>query len=89
MIRLTQKNDNFTMYIKMNIPQSQMLDFLSKKGYDVKSWLWRYEDTTFPNETTKHESWTFTATKKGEKQSEANIYTAVFEEEIRKVLKLN
>lgn len=89
MIRLTQKNENFTMYIKMNFAQTKILDFLSKQGYTVKSWLWQYEDTTFPNGTTQHESWTFTATKGNEPQSEANIYTTVFEKEIRKALKLN
>ncbi|MCU7615645.1 hypothetical protein NZ698_00425 [Chryseobacterium sp. PBS4-4] len=71
----------------MIILQQEVFEFLSKQGYEVKSWLWEYEDETFPNGVTLHESWTFTATKEGDDQCEETIYTEVFDKEVKQLLK--
>lgn len=70
----------------MTIPQSEVFELLQKKGYEIKSWLWVYEDETFPNGKNRNESWTFTATKDGEEQGESNIYTEVFDKEVKLLL---
>lgn len=88
MIRIIQNSEHITMYIKMNFSFTEICDFLAKKGYTVKSWLWRYEDETFLGGISYNESWTFTATKDGEEQSEENLYLTVFENEIKKLLKI-
>ncbi len=85
MIRLTQKNEIFTMYAKKEYTQMEIIEILQKKGYEIISYLWQYKDTTFLG-TTYHEKWTFTATKGDEPQGESNIYTTVFEKEVKKVL---
>ena len=71
----------------MTIPQGDILVFLQQRGYEIKPWLWSYQDETFPNGTTRHESWTFTATKPWERQCENTHYMTVFEEEINGVIK--
>ncbi len=87
MVNLTQENNMFIVHIKVKYTQLQILDFLNKQGYTVKSWLWQYSDTSFPNGTTYHEKWTFTATMGDEPQGESNIYTKVFEKEVKELLK--
>lgn len=69
------------MTISAHITYEMIFNFLAKKGYEVRSWLWQYFDETFPGGVTLQEHWTFTATKPGEKQSEANIFIKVFEKE--------
>lgn len=87
MIRLQKINfETYKMKIEMHLPQSAIFKFLQEKGYKIESWLWRYDDETFPGGTTHHESWTFTATKLGEKQSEEAIFTSVFEREMKAML---
>ena len=85
MIKITV-NETIKMKIEMVISQQEVFEFLSKQGYEVKSWLWRYEDETFPNGVTLHESWTFTATKERDDQCEDNNYTKVFDKEIKLLL---
>ncbi|MBN9312910.1 MAG: hypothetical protein J0I53_07645 [Chryseobacterium sp.] len=75
------------MEIKMHLPYEDIFRFLIGRGYEVMPWLWKYEDETFPGGTTQHESWTFTACKDGEKQSEKTLYLKVFEKEIKDFLK--
>jgi ketol-acid reductoisomerase len=74
------------MKIEINFTQSQIFEFLQKQGYEVKSWLWQFTDETFPGGITSHESWTFTACKTGEIQSEERIYTKVLNKEIKQIL---
>lgn len=88
MIRLTSIPENLIkMEIKMHLPYEDIFRFLIGRGYEVMPWLWKYEDETFPGGTTQHESWTFTACKEGEKQSEETHYLKVFEKEINEFLK--
>lgn len=87
MIRITEQNEIVKMDIKMTIPQMEVFNFLHLRGYEVKAWLWKYKDESFPGGKTCHEKWTFTATRKCEEQSEDNLYLTVFEAEIKKALK--
>lgn len=85
-----QTNENekiIKMKIETNIPQSDIFEFLQKLGYEIKSWLWKFEDETFPNGISYHESWTFTATRNGEEQSEDTLFLTVFKQELTKLLK--
>lgn len=86
MIRTTENNQHITMYIRLNFDYAEAFDFLQKRGYEVKSWLWKYEDESFPNGKTYHEKWTFTATKNGEEQSENNHFLSVLEREIKEAI---
>ena len=86
MIRLHQHTEHITMEIKLTLPHESIFAFLQKKGYEIKPWLYCYEDESFPNGTSHHESWTFTATKPDESQSEENLFLNVFEKEIKHFL---
>lgn len=87
MIRVMPKGDNtIFMVIEMQLPHESVFYFLQSKGYEVKNWLWRYQDETFPGGVTNHETWTFTATKEGEEQCEKTMFLTVFENEIKKLL---
>ncbi len=87
MIRLHQYTEHIIMEIKLTLPHESIFAFLQKKGYEIKPWLYCYEDESFPNGTSYHESWTFTATKPDEKQSEENLFLNVFDKEIKEFLK--
>lgn len=87
-INFKHKNDDIPkIEISLEIPVSNILIFLNNRGYEVKSWVWEYEDETFPNGCTTEKSLTFTATKRNQKQSEDNIYSVIFQNEILKLLK--
>ena len=86
MIRLHQYTEHITMEIKLNLPHECIFAFLQTKGYEIKPWLYCYEDESFPNGVSHHESWTFTATKPDENQSEENLFLNVFEKEIKDFL---
>jgi hypothetical protein len=87
MIRLnTNGKEIVQMEIKLHLPQGNVFTFLQKRGYEIKSWLWKFDDETFPNGITSHESWTFTATKPGEEQNEKVLYLNVFEKEMKQLL---
>ena len=77
------------MEIKLTLPHESIFAFLQTKGYEIKPWLYCYKDESFPNEISHHESWTFTATKPNENQCEKNIFTTIFEMEIKNMLNLN
>lgn len=88
MIRISEELENLIkMKIEINFTQSEIFEFLQKKGYEIKAWLWQFTDETFPNGISLHESWTFTACKAGEIQSEETIYTKVLDREIQRILK--
>ncbi len=86
MIRLHQYTEHIIMEIKLTLPHESIFAFLQKKGYEIKPWLYCYEDESFPNGTSYHESWTFTATKPDENQSEETLFNSVFEKEIKEFL---
>ena len=86
MIRLHQNTEHITMEIKLTLPHETIFAFLQKKGYEIKPWLYCYEDESFPAGKTYNESWTFTATKDGQNQSEENLFLNVFEKEIKHFL---
>ena len=89
MIRLTPKPpDIIKMEIQMHIPQLDVINFLQKKGYEVKAFtlvLPATEEMLLSEPRT--ELHTFTATKDGQNQSEENLFLNVFENEIKEFLK--
>ena len=86
MIRIHYHQELVIMEIKIRYPHESIFAFLQKKGYEIKPWLYCYEDESFPAGKTYHEKWTFTATKPDEKQSEENLFLNVFEKEIKHFL---
>lgn len=88
MIRTTyEQGEIIGLYIKYHLPFDVVFTFLQNRGYTVKQWLWKYTDETFPGGISYHESWTFTATKENEPQSEKNLFLSVFEKELKELLK--
>ena len=89
MIRLTPKPpDIIKMEIQMHIPQLDVINFLQKKGYEVKAYtlvLPATEEMLLSEPRT--EIHTFTATKPNENQTEENLFLNVFEKEIKDFLK--
>ena len=89
MIRLTPKPpDIIKMEIQIHIPQIDVINFLQKKGYEVKAFtlvLPATEEMLLSEPRT--ELHTFTATKPNENQSEENLFLNVFEKEIKEFLK--
>lgn len=87
MIRIHYHQELVIMEIKIRYPHESIFAFLQKKGYEIKPWLYCYEDDSFPAGKTYNESWTFTATKDGQNQSEETLFLNVFEKEIKEFLK--
>ena len=85
-IRIQQEPELLKYYVSGTVSTLDVIDFLHRQGYRVKSWLWKYEDETFPGGKTQHETLTFVALREDEEPAEDKIYTAVFEKEIRKLL---
>ena len=88
MIRLTPKPpDIIKMEIQMHIPQLDVINFLQKKGYEVKAFtlvLPATEEMLLSEPRT--EIHTFTATKPDENQSEETLFLNVFEKEMKEFL---
>ncbi|WP_228447834.1 hypothetical protein [Chryseobacterium sp. KBW03] len=85
------EGDNiYKMEIKMHIPQMNIINFLQKKGYEVKGYVLVIEavETMLLSEP-RQEIYTFTATKAGESQSAEKLYLNVFETELNCFLKEN
>ena len=87
MIRIKPQLETIEMEIKLTLPHESIFAFLQKKGYEIRPWLYCYDDESFPNGISHHEKWTFTATKPNENQSEENLFLNVFEKEIKEFLK--
>ena len=88
MIRLTPKNDIIKMEIQMHLPQLDVINFLQKKGYEVKAFTLIFPATEeMLLSEPRTELHTFTATKPNENQSEENLFLNVFEKEIKEFLK--
>ncbi|SKB63563.1 hypothetical protein SAMN05660477_00399 [Soonwooa buanensis] len=90
MIHLTEiKPDLIKMEIKMHLPQMDVINFLQKKGYEVKAFFFvvpASEEFLISEPAFSVSS--FTATKDGELQSEETMYLNVFEKEIKSFLSL-
>ena len=89
MIQLTEPLIDITMKIEMDLSQPRILDYLAKKGYEIKAFRCYYppKEEMLISEPELTE-WTFTATKDSEPQSKENLYLKVFEKEIKSLLKL-
>ena len=89
MIRLTPKPpDLIQMEIQMHIPQLDVINFLQKKGYEVKAYTLVFPATEeMLLSEPRTEIHTFTATKPDESQSEESLFLNVFEKEIKEFLK--
>lgn len=89
MIQLTEPLIDITMKIEMDLSQPKILDYLAKKGYEIKAFCCCYppKEEMLISESELTE-WTFTATKDSEPQSKENHYLKVFEKEIKNLLKL-
>ena len=88
MIRLTLKPpDLIKMEIQMHLPQVDIINFLQKKGYEVKAYTLVFPATEeMLLSEPRTEIHTFTATKPDENQSEENLFLNVFEKEIKEFL---
>ena len=89
MIHIHYHQELVIMEIKIRYPHESIFAFLQKKGYEIKPWLYCYEDESFPNGISHHESWTFTATKPDESQSEETLFNVVFENEIKEIMQFD
>ena len=85
MIRIKEEQGIITMYTKAEMSQAQIIKFLQCQGYEVKGYYLNLpaQEGLLVSEPAVSR-WTFTATKEGEKQSDKNIYTDVFEREIKR-----
>ena len=88
MIRIKEEQGIITMYTKAEMSQAQIIKFLQCQGYDVKGYYLNFpaQEGLLVSEPAVSR-WTFTATKENEKQSNENIYTDVFEREIKRFFK--
>jgi hypothetical protein len=76
------------MEIQMHIPQIDVINFLQKKGYEVKAYTLVFPATEeMLLSEPRTEIHTFTATKPNENQTEENLFLNVFEKEIKDFLK--
>ncbi|MEG2510415.1 MAG: hypothetical protein RSA74_13285 [Chryseobacterium sp.] len=76
------------MEIKMHLPQIDIINFLQKKGYEIKAFSIfspAVEEILVSEPATMWN--TFTATKPGEPQSKKTLYLSVFENELKELLK--
>ena len=87
MIRIKPQLETIEMEIKLTLPHESIFAFLQKKGYEIKPWLYCYENESFPAGKTHHERLTFTATKDGQNQSEETLFNTVFENEVKGMMK--
>ena len=88
MIRIKEEQGIITMHARAEISQGQIIKFLQDQGYEVKGYYLNLpaQEGLLVSEPAVSR-WTFTATKEGEKQSNENIYTNVFEREIKDFFK--
>lgn len=89
MITLTEPLIDITMKIEMDLSQTQILEFLTRKGYEIKAYrLFHPANKDFLVDEPQMVQHTFTATKENEAQSEQTLYLKVFEKEFKKQLNL-
>ena len=85
MIRIKEEQGIITMYTKVEMSQAQIIKFLQDQGYDVKGYYLNLpaQEGLLVSEPAVSR-WTFTSTKENENQSNENMYTDVFEREIKR-----
>ncbi|MCU7543514.1 hypothetical protein, partial [Riemerella anatipestifer] len=80
--------DLIKMEITTHIPQMDIIQFLQKRGYEIKPYVYREPaEKGFLIDEPPFEWHTFTATKEGEEQSKDNLFLNVFEKEVKNLLK--
>lgn len=90
MIRIKPQLETIEMEIKLTLPQIDVINFLQKKGYEVKAFTLVFPATEeMLLSEPRTEIHTFTATKPNENQSEENLFLNVFEKEIKEFLKFD
>lgn len=90
MITLTEINDIIKMEIKLHIPQTEIFEFLQKRGYEVKAFSIDHPECDgFLIYEPASTEMTFTATKGNEEQCRENLYLTVFHKEMKETLKLS
>ncbi|MDR7817098.1 hypothetical protein RIU47_03135 [Riemerella anatipestifer] len=76
------------MEITTHIPQMDIIQFLQKRGYEVKAYVYREPaEKGFLIDEPPFEWHTFTATRNGEEPGKDNLFLNVFEKELKIVLK--
>lgn len=85
MIRIKEEQSIIRMCARAEMSQRQIIKFLQRQGYEVKGYHLNLpaQESLLVSEPAISR-WTFTATKGNEKQSNENIYTDVFEREIKR-----
>lgn len=63
--------------------EREVLEALEKKGYKIVSWLYQFDDETFPNGITREKVELNCAVKPGEEPSEQNIWYKVAANEFK------
>jgi len=88
MIRIKEEQGIITMHARAEMSQGHIIKFLQSQGYEVKGYLLKFPAKEgFLISEKASSPCPFTATKEGEKQSDKNIYTDVFEREIKRFFK--
>lgn len=87
MIKLTEPLFDITMKIEMDLPQTQILEFLNQKGYRIEAYR-LYLPPTEEILVSEKEllKWSFCALKPNEMPSSEKDYLKVFEREIKQLL---
>lgn len=87
MITLQEPLIDITMKIEVDLPQTQILEFLKRKGYRIEACRQYYPPTegilVGESELFK---WSFCALKEEETPSSDNDYLKVFEKEMKELL---
>ncbi|MGD1319178.1 hypothetical protein [Chryseobacterium sp. 2R14A] len=65
--------------------QTEVLEALKRKGYNIVSWTYHWQDETFPNGKTNEVAIVKCALKFGEEPSEENIWYKIAESEFQKI----
>lgn len=80
------KLDKVSMRINgFEYTQTEVLEALERKGYNIVSWTYHWQDETFPNGKTNEVAIVKCALKTGEEPSEDNIWYTIAEKVFKKV----
>lgn len=87
MITLQEPLIDISMRIEIDLPQSKILEFLAKKGYNIEAYRQYYPPVDEMLTSSKEwVNYTFVAVKENETPDESNLYLKVFEKEIKALL---
>lgn len=88
MTKVEDHHEAIKLLHSQTIPTIKVINFLQMKDYKVESYLQKFPaEKGFLIDEPATEHWTFTATKEGETPSDENIFTKVFEREVRACLR--